>query len=127
MGVFSEFIASNKITPEALVKASAKAEARSEADEALRLKRAEKRAKQADVTYEKAGIAKPKLGRGLSSLLVDKAIADKKLPKRVRGKLVRAVNAALGGKGEAATVIKLFGKGGVKHGKKPKAKKKGKK
>jgi hypothetical protein len=124
MGAFADFINQHKITADALVKASAKAEEASEKDLELLSKRAEKRAKQADVTYDKAGLAKPKSGRGVSALLVGKALEGKALPKRVRGKLVRAVNAVLGGKGEAATTAKLFAKEGVKYGKKPKAKKK---
>lgn len=124
MGVFADFINQHKISTDALVKASAKLEALTDQDVALRAKRTEKRAKQADVTYAKAEIAKPKSGRGVSALVIEKAVADKPVAKRVRGKLVRAVNSVLGGKGEAATTAKLFGKVGVKYGKRPKAKKK---
>lgn len=125
MGAFADFINEHKITQDALLQTSHKLERLSEEELALLAKRAEKRAKQADVTYEKAELAKPAhSGKGVSKLHLGRALADQPVSKRVRGKLVRAANELAKGKlSEPLTAPKLFGTVGVQWGKRPKAKK----
>ncbi|HEX8536582.1 MAG TPA: hypothetical protein VF664_03905, partial [Cystobacter sp.] len=73
--------------------------------------------------YAELGIGKPKSGRGVSEQQVHAALEDKPLPPKVRGKLVRAVNAVLSKKGGSAVTFQaLFGEVAAQKGAAVKAK-----
>jgi hypothetical protein len=110
MGAFRELIESKGLTAEALLRASAWVEARDPANRALDVARQRKRALGTTGSYAEAGIAKPRSGRGVGQLNLDKALSDQPVPPAVRGKLVRAFNALIVKKGgEAVDVRAIFG------------------
>jgi hypothetical protein len=124
MGAFQQFLNDKKIDTVVLARLSAQLEARSEEDRALALKRSAKRRDKEiqGKPYAELGIRKPKSGRGVSAQQLQAALADQQLPSRVRGKLVRAVNALLTRKGgEPVPSASLFGDIKPRQGAKPKA------
>ncbi|EPX55391.1 hypothetical protein D187_009002 [Cystobacter fuscus DSM 2262] len=125
MGTFKQFLDAQQLEPRTLVRLSSQLEARSDADRKLVKQRSDKRRdkeKQAR-PYAELGIGKPKSGRGVSEQQVTAALEDKPLPPKVRGKLVRAVNAVLSKKGGAAVTFQaLFGEVSAQKGAAAKAK-----
>jgi hypothetical protein len=124
MGTFQQFLSDKKIDTAVLARRSAQLEARSEEDRTLALKRsAKRRDKEAQAKpYAELGIGKPKSGRGVSAQQLQAALTDQPLPPRVRGKIVRAVNALLTKRGDApVTPAALFGDIKPRQGSKPKA------
>jgi len=112
MGTFKQFLDEQKLEPRTLVRLSSQLEARSETDRELSKQRSDKRRdkEQQNKPYAELGIAKPRSGRGVSEQQVSAALADEPLSPKVRGKLVRAVSAAVGKKGGAeVTFQSLFG------------------
>ncbi|QRN93977.1 hypothetical protein JRI60_33130 [Archangium violaceum] len=119
MGTFKQFLNDQQLQPEALVRLSSQLEARAEDDRKLAKQRSDKRRDKEKQTkpYAELGIGKPKSGRGVSVQQVNAALEDKPLPPKVRGKLVRAVNAVLGKKGGQQVDFKaLFGEVPVRKG-----------
>jgi hypothetical protein len=124
MGTFQKFLNEKKIDSTAIVRRSAQLEARGEEDRALALKRSAKRRDKDTQAkpYAELGIGKPKSGRGVSAQQLQTALADQPLPPRVRGKIVRAVNALLQQKGaEPVLPAALLGDSKPRQGSKPKA------
>ncbi len=124
MGTFQQFLNDKKIDTAGLVRLSAQLEARADEDRAMALKRSAKR-RDKDTqgkSYAELGIGKPKSGRGVSAQQLKAALADQPLPPRVRGKIVRAVNALLSKQGgELIAPAALFGDTKQRQGAKPKA------
>ncbi|WP_257458521.1 hypothetical protein [Archangium lipolyticum] len=119
MGTFKQFLNDQQVKPEALVRLSSQLEARDEADRKLAKQRSDKRRDKENQTkpYAELGIGKPKSGRGVSVQQVQAALEDKPLSPKVRGKLVRAVNAVLGKKGGQQVDFKaLFGEVAARKG-----------
>ena len=110
MGAFSDVMNQHGVKAEALLKQSNKMEALDDTDNDLYAKRAAKRATAADGGYEKAGIAKPRSGRGISDKHLAAAVAGTPVPRKARAKLARAFNALIKetGKPAVATAV-LFG------------------
>jgi hypothetical protein len=112
MGTFKQFLNDQQLQPEALVRLSSQLEARAEEDRKLAKQRSDKRRdkEKQGKPYAELGIGKPRSGRGVSVQQVHAALEDKPLSPKVRGKLVRAVNAVLGKKGgQQADFKALFG------------------
>jgi len=110
MGAFSDAMNQHGVKPEAVLKQSNKMEALQEDDVTLYQKRAAKRLGAVEGTYEKAGIAKPRSGRGVTEKHLAAAVAGTPVPRKARAKLARAFNAILkeGGKPAVETTV-LFG------------------
>lgn len=123
MGALTDALNQHGIKPDAVTATSNKLETHTEESYALLQKRRVKRSAQPDVTYDKAGIAKPGAsGRGITPLQLQAALADKPIPRKVRAKVVAAVNALLKEKGKPAVDTKaLFGAVGRRAGKSKKA------
>ena len=125
MGTFKQFLDAQQLEPKTLVRLSSQLEARGEADRALSQQRWSKRRDKDRQTkpYAELGIPKPKSGRGVSVQQVNAALEDRPLPPKVRGKLVRAVNAVVTKKGGAAVTFQaLFGDLAAQKGSAAKAK-----
>lgn len=125
MGTFKQFLDEKQLEPETLVRLSRQLEAQAEEDRKLAQKRFEKRRDKENQgkKYEELGIGKPKSGRGVSEQQVGAALEDQPLPPKVRGKLVRAVNAVLTKKGAGPVDSKaLFGEVPARKGAAAKAK-----
>jgi hypothetical protein len=124
MGAFQQFLNDKKLEAAEIARLSSQLEAHSDEDRALARKRwAKRRDKEAQgKSYAEQSIGKPKSGRGVSQQQLQAAIADQPLPPRVRGKIVRAVNALLGKKGgEPVASGALFGDVKPRRGAKAKA------
>ncbi|WP_224361813.1 hypothetical protein [Hyalangium versicolor] len=124
MGSFQQFLNDKQIDTKALTRLSAQLEAHSEEDAGLVHKRwAKRHDKDTQAkSYAELGIAKPRSGRGVSAQQLRAALADQPLPPRVRGKIVRAVNAVLAKEGgKPVTHATLFGDVRHRQGVKPKA------
>lgn len=119
MGAFQQFLTEKQIAAETLLRLSRQLEAQDDTDRALKRKRSDKR-RDKDTqgkSYSELALAKPKSGRGVSEQQLKAALADLPLPRRVRGKLVRAVNAVLSKKGSGAVEpTALFGDAAVRAG-----------
>jgi hypothetical protein len=112
MGAFQQFLNEKQISTDTLLRLSRQLEAHSAEDRVLARKRAGKRREKdtQSKSYAELELGKPKSGRGISAQQVQAALGDQPLPPRVRGKLVRAVNAVLTRKGGGAVDSKaLFG------------------
>jgi len=123
MGTLKTFVDSKGITEKHILAASNRIEAGGNEGRALRNARVAKRRNKevADKKYAELNLAKPKSMRGLSLQQWHAAVADKPLPTRVRAKILRAVNAALATKKQAAVEMKaLFEGTTIRVGKKPK-------
>jgi hypothetical protein len=119
MGTFKQFMDEKQLTPETLVRLSSQLEFRAEDDRLLAKQRSDRRRdkEKQGKPYAELGIGKPKSGRGVSVQQVNAALADQPLPPKVRGKLVRAVNAVLSKKGGGTVDFKaLFGEVPVRKG-----------
>ncbi|MFY0568838.1 hypothetical protein ACN28E_34140 [Archangium lansingense] len=119
MGTFKQFLDEKQLKPETLVRLSNQLETRSEDDRKLAKQRSDKRRDKEKQTrpYAELSIGKPKSGRGVSVQQVTAALEDQPLPPKVRGKLVRAVNAVLSKKGGQPVDFKaLFGEVPVRKG-----------
>jgi hypothetical protein len=124
MGTFQQFLSDKKIDLTALTRLSAQLEAHADEDRLLAQKRwAKRRDKENQAKpYSELGLGKPKSGRGVSLQQLQAALADQPLPPRVRGKIVRAVNALISKKGgEPVLPASLFGDIKPRSGLKPKA------
>ncbi|MCP3161613.1 hypothetical protein [Myxococcus qinghaiensis] len=119
MGAFQQFLTEKQIASDTLLRLSRQLEAQADTDRALKRKRSDKR-REKDTqgkSYAELSLPKPKSGRGVSKQQLQAALADLPLPRRVRGKLVRAVNAVLSKKGSGAVEPKaLFGDAAVRTG-----------
>mgnify|MGYP007050630965 CR=1 FL=1 len=125
MSTFKNFLDARQLTPATLVRLSSQLEAHTHEDRTLVRRRSDKRRDKETQgkPYAELGLTKPRSGRGVSAGQVEAALREEPLPPRVRGKLVRAVNAAVSKKGgEAVTFQALFGE--VKASAGPSAKKK---
>ncbi|MET0405528.1 MAG: hypothetical protein ABW123_24130 [Cystobacter sp.] len=125
MGTFKQFLEGQGLEARTLVRLSSQLEARGDEDRTLAKKRSDKRRDKETQgkPYADLGLGKPRSGRGVSARQVAAALADQPLPPKVRGKLVRAVNAGVGKKGGAAVTFQaLFGEVAAQKGAATKAK-----
>jgi hypothetical protein len=125
--MLQDFIHSKGILPDSIVAISQKLEATRLQDRKCLQQRATKRRgkETASKTYAELNIAKPRSGRGLSASAVAAALNNHPLTACQRSKMLRAVNALLEKKKEAAVDMKtLFGDAPKKEGKKGKPTKK---
>ncbi len=98
MGTFKSFMDSSGISPQQIEHTSKRIEANDETSRALLIKRAAKRRSKDEATkkYAELGIEKPKHhGRGVSQQQVVAAIGDVAVARKVRSKILRAVNVIL--------------------------------
>ncbi|MBZ4415867.1 hypothetical protein [Myxococcus sp. RHSTA-1-4] len=119
MGAFQQFLTEKQISQDTLLRLSRQLEAHGDADRVLVRKRAGKRRDKETQgkSYQELELGKPKSGRGVSSQQLQAALGDQPLPPRVRGKLVRAVNAVLTKNGGGAVdAVALFGAVPVRRG-----------
>jgi hypothetical protein len=94
MSMLSDFLKEQGISKEAVFSASRALEHHDVETRALMTQRAA--ARRAKKTYAELNLAKPSSrGRGLSMASIEKAIAGTPVPRLVRQKITRAVNAAL--------------------------------
>jgi len=92
--MMSDFLSSNGLTAEDVVKASKKVERWGDADRTLASKRSH--ARRTKKPYAELELGKPQgLGRGLRLATVNKALSGAALPRIARKKIVRAVNECL--------------------------------
>lgn len=121
MTMLSDFLNEKGIKTEDVVKQSRAMEQRHINDRATHSKRALARAQKK--TYAELNLEKSKpLGRGVSAMALNRAVAGTPMPRLVRKKIARAVNAVLQvKKQEPVEWRKLFGD--VKSAKKPTKKK----
>ena len=121
MGTLKTFVDSKGITDKAILLASRRTEAGGNEARSAQSARTKKRRLSKEKTYAELNLAKPKSDRALSPGQVAGALADKPLPKKVRAKFLRAVNAALATKKQPAVDMKALFEGvAAKPGKKPK-------
>jgi hypothetical protein len=120
MTMLADFLNEQGIKPEDVLAQSRAMEHRHVNDRALAGQRAGARA--AKKTYAELNLDKPKsLGRPVSKLALDRALAGTEMPRLIRKKITRAVNGVLVvKKKEPADWRKLFGD--VKSKKRPKKK-----
>ena len=130
MGTFQTFISSKSITPKAIAITSKRIESFDETSRDLMGKRWNKRkdktagavSKDSAVKkYSEANIAKPaQFGRGVSEKQINLAAKDLLLTRKVRAKILRAVNTILVKKSQPATDMKVLFEGvKARVGKKP--------
>lgn len=118
MSTLKTFLDDKKITPKAVAITSRRIEAFKEGDDVLREKRATKRRNEPDKKYAELSLAKPNAGRGVSEKAVDTAVAGKPVARKVRSKILRAVNVILTAKKQPAADMKaLFEGAEMKKGK----------
>ena len=121
MGTLKTFIDSKSITPQAIIIASRRVEDGGTASRNLQHARVKNRRLKTGKPYAELNLAKPNSGRGVSEHQLEAAVADKPLPKKVRAKVLRAVNAVLATKKQPAVEMKALFEGvAAKPGKKPK-------
>ncbi len=120
MGTFSDFVTSNGLDVDGLVRTSERIEAHSAKDQTLLVKRAAKRRTAKDKSYEESSLEKPTSGRPFSTAHFTNALKDTPVPARVRSKLLKAINASLAKKGKEPVDMKtVFGDVAVAKGKAP--------
>ncbi len=123
MGQLKTFVDSKGITAAQIAATSKRIEASDSGSRTLLVKRAAKRRDkdQAAKKYAELDLAKPgTTGRGISQKQVEGALAEKEVSRKARAKILRAVNAILAHKKEAAADMKaLFEGTKAKVGKKP--------
>ena len=123
MGTFQTFLASKSITPKAIAITSKRIESFDETSRDLMGKRWGKRhvKETADKKYAELNIAKPtQYGRGVSEKQLNLAAKDLLVTRKVRGKILKAVNVILTKKGQPATDMKTLFEGvKARVGKKP--------
>ena len=121
MGTLKTFIDSKGITPKALSIASRRVEAGGNEARSVQSARTKKRRLKMDKPYAELNMPKPKSDRALSEAQVTGAVNDKPLPKKVRAKVLRAINAVLATKKQPAVDMKAIFEGvAAKPGKKAK-------
>ncbi len=127
MGTFKSFVDSKGLSAKHIATASRRVEQSSNGQRTLLSKRAMKRGDKelAAKTYAELNLAKPaQLGRGVSENQVNALLKDVPLPRKVRSKVLRAVNAVLATKKQAAVDMKaLFEGQAARLGKKKEEKK----
>jgi hypothetical protein len=119
MGSFQQFLNEQQISPDTLLRLSRQLESQDDADRVLARKRSARRREKdpQGKSYAELQLGKPRSGRGVSAQQLQAALGDQPLPPRVRGKLVRAVNAVLTKKGgSAVAATALFGPVPVRRG-----------
>lgn len=122
MAKFAEVLKSLAADAKAVAEVSRKLERHNAKDHELVRQR--RRVAVAGKKLSEANIAKPRTGRGLTVKAVELAVTGATQPRRVRAKLLRAVNAiAKHKKKNAVTAVELFGEAKVKVGKPPVKKK----
>lgn len=123
MGTFQTFLSSKSITPKQIAITSRRIETFDETSRALMQKRWGKRYNKEtkDKKYAELDIAKPaQLGRGVTEKQVIAASKDVPVARKVRTKILKAVNAILTKKGQGAADMKaLFEGSKARAGKKP--------
>jgi len=123
MGTFQTFISSKSITPKAIAITSKRIESFDETSRDLMGKRWNKRKdkESAAKKYAELNIAKPaQFGRGVSEKQINLAAKDLLLTRKVRAKILRAVNTILVKKNQPATDMKVLFEGvKARVGKKP--------
>lgn len=126
MGTLKTFLDSKSISTAQVVTTSRRIELYDHESRTLLVKRATKRRDKdtAAKKYAELNIAKPaQLGRGVTENQLTAAIGDQPVPRKVRTKIFRAVNAILAKKGQPVADFKaLFEGSAAKAGKKPKEK-----
>ncbi|MBL8933620.1 MAG: hypothetical protein JNM69_03655 [Archangium sp.] len=124
MGTLKSFLESKKITTKQVHTTSKRIESSDAAARVLLVKRVAKRANKelAAKKYAELDLAKPtSMGRGVTVKQVEAASAEVPVSRKVRAKILRAVNTILTSKKEAAVDMKaLFEGTKAKPGKKPK-------
>lgn len=114
MGTFQSFLESKGITPKQIAITSRRIETLDEAGRALMQKRWGKRTTKetADKKYAELNIDKPKqMGRGVTEKSVASAAKDVPVARKVRTKILRAVNTLLAKKGQPAADMKALFEG----------------
>ena len=123
MGTFQTFLASKSITPKAIAITSKRIESFDETSRLLMGKRWNKRhtKETADKKYAELNIAKPtQFGRGVTEKQLAAAVKDAPVTRKVRGKILKAVNTILTKKGQPAADMKVLFEGvKARVGKKP--------
>jgi hypothetical protein len=123
MGTFQTFLTSKSITPKQIAITSKRIETFDEASRDLMQKRWNKRhvKETADKKYSELNIGKPaQQGRGVSEKAVVQASKDVPVARKVRSKILKAVNVILAKKGQPAADMKaLFEGSKARAGKKP--------
>jgi hypothetical protein len=123
MGTFQTFLSSKSITPKQIAITSRRVETFDEASRDLMQKRWNKRhtKETADKKYAELNIGKPaQAGRGVTEKQVIAASKDVPVARKVRSKILKAVNAIVTKKGEPAVDMKaLFEGSKARAGKKP--------
>ncbi len=123
MGTFQTFLSSKSITPKAIAITSKRIESFDETSRDLMGKRWNKRhtKETADKKYAELNLAKPtQYGRGVSEKQLAAAVKDAPVTRKVRGKILKAVNVMLTKKGEPAVDMKVLFEGvKARVGKKP--------
>lgn len=122
MGTFQTFLTEKSITPKAIAITSKRIETFDETSRLLMGKRWGKRTTKetADKKYAELNIAKPaQYGRGVSEKQVVAATKDVALTRKVRGKILKAINTMLTKKGQPAADMKIFEGVKARVGKKP--------
>lgn len=124
MGTLKTFLDSKKISSKQIATTSKRIETWDATSRTLLVKRFDKRGDKelAAKKYSELEIGKPaQMGRGVSQKQVDAAIAETPVARKVRSKILRAVNTLLTAKKEAAVDMKALFEGSKhKAGKKPK-------
>ena len=123
MGTFQTFLASKSLTPKSIAITSKRIEAFDETSRLLMGKRWSKRVTKetADKKYAELNIAKPaQAGRGVTEKQIAAADKDTAVTRKVRGKILKAVNVILTKKGQPAADMKVLFEGvKARAGKKP--------
>ncbi len=128
MGTFQSFLESKGITAKQIAITSRRIERFDETGRALMQKRWKKRTSKEDAAkkYAELNIDKPtQMGRGVTEKAVALAARDTLVVRKVRSKILRAVNTILTKKGQPAADMKaLFEGTKAREGKKPVVEKK---
>lgn len=127
MGTFKSFVESKGLSAKQIAITSRRIESLDASNRDLLHKRSIKRAdkEQASKKYDELGLTKPNAaGRGVTEVQVQAALGEKTVSRKVRSKILRAVNTILVKKGQPAADMKaLFEGTKAREGKKPVAKK----
>lgn len=127
MGTFKSFMESKGLTGKQIAITSKRIESFDAENRDLLQKRSLKRAdkEQAAKKYDELGLKKPNAaGRGVTEIQIAAAASEKEVSRKVRSKILRAVNTILVKKGQPAADMKaLFEGTKARVGAKPAAKK----
>ncbi|MCC6332850.1 MAG: hypothetical protein IT380_02540 [Myxococcales bacterium] len=114
MGTFKSFTESKGLTAKQIAITSRRIETLDAENRDLLHKRSIKRAtkEHEGKKYDELGLKKPNaLGRGVTAIQVNAALGDKPVAKKVRSKILRAVNTILTKKGQPAADMKALFEG----------------